>query len=146
MDRYPLGLQQYRAAKLRIYENAKTCVVNADDALTMPVRGADERCISFGVDVGDYHLNRQQGETWLRVKGEKVLNVKEMPLTGQHNYSNALAALALADAAGLPRASSLKALTTFTVWRTVSSWCWITTAYAGLTTRRRPTSAAPRRR
>lgn len=23
MDRYPLGLQQYRAAKLRIYENAK---------------------------------------------------------------------------------------------------------------------------
>ncbi len=146
MDRYPLGLQQYRAAKLRIYENAKTCVVNADDALTMPVRGADERCISFGVDVGDYHLNRQQGETWLRVKGEKVLNVKEMPLTGQHNYSNALAALALADAAGLPRASSLKALTTLPVWRTVSSWCWITTAYAGLTTRRRPTSAAPRRR
>ncbi|HDG1693976.1 UDP-N-acetylmuramoyl-L-alanine--D-glutamate ligase [Kluyvera ascorbata] len=114
MDRYPLGLQQYRAAKLRIYENAKVCVVNADDALTMPVRGADERCVSFGVDVGDYHLNRQQGETWLRVKGEKVLNVKEMPLTGQHNYSNALAALALADAVGLPRATSLKALTTFT--------------------------------
>ncbi|HAI04375.1 MAG TPA: UDP-N-acetylmuramoyl-L-alanine--D-glutamate ligase, partial [Pantoea sp.] len=41
MDRYPLGMQQYRAAKLRIYENAKVCVVNADDALTMPVRGAD---------------------------------------------------------------------------------------------------------
>ncbi|WP_279083369.1 UDP-N-acetylmuramoyl-L-alanine--D-glutamate ligase [Kluyvera ascorbata] len=114
MDRYPLGLQQYRAAKLRIYENAKVCVVNADNGLTMPVRGADERCVSFGVDVGDYHLNRQQGETWLRVKGEKVLNVKEMPLTGQHNYSNALAALALADAVGLPRATSLKALTTFT--------------------------------
>lgn len=114
MDRYPLGLQQYRAAKLRIYENARACIVNADDALTMPVRGADERCISFGVDVGDYHLNRQQGKTWLRVKGEKVLNVKEMKISGQHNYSNALAALALADAAGLPRASSLKALTTFT--------------------------------
>lgn len=114
MDRYPLGLQQYRAAKLKVYENAKVCVVNADDGLTMPVRGADERCVSFGVDVGDYHLNRQQGETWLRVKGEKVLNVKEMPLTGQHNYSNALAALALADAVGLPRATSLKALTTFT--------------------------------
>lgn len=114
MDRYPLGLQQYRAAKLRIYENAQACIVNADDALTMPVRGADERCISFGVDVGDYHLNRQQGETWLRVKGEKVLNVKEMKISGQHNYSNALAALALADAAGLPRASSLQALTTFT--------------------------------
>ncbi|MFH8133379.1 UDP-N-acetylmuramoyl-L-alanine--D-glutamate ligase [Pantoea osteomyelitidis] len=114
MDRYPLGMQQYRAAKLRIYENADVCVVNADDGMTMPVRGADARCVSFGVDVGDYHLNQQQGSTWLRVKGEKVLNTDEMKLVGQHNYTNALAALALADAAGVPRASSLKALTTFT--------------------------------
>ncbi len=113
MDRYPLGMQQYRAAKLRVYENARVCVVNADDALTMPVRGVDDRCISFGVNVGDYHLNSQQGSTWLRVKGEKVLDTREMKLTGQHNFTNALAALALADAVGLPRASSLKALTTF---------------------------------
>ncbi|MHA3548550.1 UDP-N-acetylmuramoyl-L-alanine--D-glutamate ligase [Yersinia enterocolitica] len=113
-DRYPFGLQQYRAAKLRVYENAKVCVVNADDALTMPVRGADNRCISFGVDVGDYHLNKQQGEIWLRVCGEKVLNTREMKLTGRHNYTNALAALALADAVGIPRSSSLKALTMFT--------------------------------
>ncbi|YCH31292.1 UDP-N-acetylmuramoyl-L-alanine--D-glutamate ligase [Erwinia sp. D4-22] len=113
MDRYPLGLQQYRAAKLRIYENAAVCVVNADDALTMPVRGADKRCVSFGIDVGDYHLNRQQGSIWLRVHGEKVLNTDEMTLVGLHNYTNALAALALADAVNIPRASSLKALTTF---------------------------------
>ncbi|MEX5412273.1 UDP-N-acetylmuramoyl-L-alanine--D-glutamate ligase [Atlantibacter hermannii] len=114
MDRYPFGLQQYRAAKLKIYENADVCVVNADDALTMPLRGADERCVSFGIDVGDYHLNHQQGDTWLRVKGEKILNAKEMKIVGRHNYTNALAALALADAVGLPRSSSLKALTTFT--------------------------------
>ncbi|MDR5016888.1 UDP-N-acetylmuramoyl-L-alanine--D-glutamate ligase [Yersinia rochesterensis] len=113
-DRYPFGLQQYRAAKLRVYENAKVCVVNADDALTMPVRGADSRCISFGGDVGDYHLNKQQGEIWLRVRGEKVLNTREMKLSGRHNYTNALAALALADAVGIPRSSSLTALTTFT--------------------------------
>ncbi|OFS12343.1 MULTISPECIES: UDP-N-acetylmuramoyl-L-alanine--D-glutamate ligase [Hafnia] len=114
MDRYPLGLQQYRAAKLRVYENAKVCVVNSDDALTMPIRGADARCVSFGADVGDYHLNRQQGEIWLRVRGEKILNTREMKITGKHNFTNALAALALADAVGIPRASSLKALTTFT--------------------------------
>lgn len=113
MDRYPLGMQQYRAAKLRVYENAKICIVNADDALTMPVRGADTRCVSFGVDFGDYHLNKQQGSIWLRVKGEKVLNTAEMKMVGQHNYTNALAALALADAVGLPRASSLAALTRF---------------------------------
>ncbi|MCL2894100.1 UDP-N-acetylmuramoyl-L-alanine--D-glutamate ligase [Brenneria tiliae] len=113
-NRYPFGLQQYRAAKLRIYENAGVCVVNADDALTMPIRGADERCVSFGVDVGDYHLNRQQGETWLRIKGERVLNTREIKLVGQHNYTNALASLALADAVGIPRSSALTALTAFT--------------------------------
>lgn len=113
-NRYPFGIQQYRAAKLRIYDHAQVCVVNADDALTMPVKGADARCISFGVDVGDYHLNTQQGETWLRVKGERVLNTKEISLVGQHNHTNALAALALADAVGIPRAPALTALTTFT--------------------------------
>ncbi|PLR24563.1 UDP-N-acetylmuramoyl-L-alanine--D-glutamate ligase [Pantoea endophytica] len=114
MDRYPLGMQQYRAAKLRVYENASICIVNADDGMTMPVRGVDQRCVSFGINLGDYHLNQQQGSTWLRVKGEKVLNTDEMTLVGQHNYTNALAALALADAVNIPRASSLKALTTFT--------------------------------
>ncbi|WP_405078503.1 UDP-N-acetylmuramoyl-L-alanine--D-glutamate ligase [Pectobacterium carotovorum] len=113
-NRYPFGLQQYRAAKLRIYEHADLCVVNADDALTMPIRGADARCRSFGVDVGDYHLNRQQGETWLRVDGERVLNTREIKLVGQHNYTNALAALALADAVKIPRSSALTALTSFT--------------------------------
>lgn len=114
MDRYPLGMQQYRAAKLRIYENARVCVVNADDGMTMPVRGVDARCVSFGINLGDYHLTQQQGSIWLRAQGERVLNTDEMTLVGQHNYTNALAALALADAVNIPRASSLKALTTFT--------------------------------
>ncbi|GKX50136.1 UDP-N-acetylmuramoyl-L-alanine--D-glutamate ligase [Budvicia aquatica] len=114
MDRYPQGMSQYRDAKLRIYHGAKVCLVNADDALTMPLQGADRRCISFGIDIGDYHLSHQQGETWLRVRGEKVLNTSEMKVVGQHNYLNGLAALALADAVEIPRASSLKALTEFT--------------------------------
>lgn len=124
MDRYPFGLQQYRMAKLRVYENAGVCVVNTDDTLTLPVRGTDARCISFGVDVGDYHLHCQQGETWLQVRGEKVLNTREMRLTGRHNYTNALAALALADAVNIPRASSLKALITFTGLPHRFQWVW----------------------
>ncbi|CAJ0991256.1 UDP-N-acetylmuramoyl-L-alanine--D-glutamate ligase [Pantoea sp. Nvir] len=113
MDRYPLGIQQYRAAKLRIYENAQVCVVNADDARTMPVQGMDTRCISFGIKCADYSLNSEQGTTCLYVNGEKVLNTKDMKLIGQHNYTNALAALALADAVALPRASSLAVLSNF---------------------------------
>lgn len=124
MDRYPFGLQQYRMAKWRVYENADVCVVNTDDALTLLASGTDASCVSFGVDVGDYHLNCQRGETWLRVRGEKVLNTREMKLTGRHNYTNALAALALADAVNIPRTSSLKALTTFTGLPHRFQWVW----------------------
>lgn len=113
MDRYPDGMAQYRAAKLRIYRQAQCCVINLDDPLTLPEDGADERCVSFGATMGDYHLTQQQGEDWLRVGNERVLSTRSMLLTGQHNALNALAALALADAVGIPRAASLKALTQF---------------------------------
>ncbi len=137
-DRYPLGLAQYREAKLRIYDNATTCVVNADDPLTLPSRGLpshdmpsltlsphglpsrsmpphsiDNRCISFGIDNGDYRLHKQADEVWLQARGEIILKTDMMKLTGQHNYSNALAALALADTLGIPRSCSVAVLKTY---------------------------------
>lgn len=113
VDRYPFGLQQYRIAKLRIYENASICIINADDTLTLPAYKGNEVRVSFGITMGDYYLTSQHGETWLRAHGEKVLNTRGMKLTGNHNYTNALASLALADAVNIPRASSMHALATF---------------------------------
>lgn len=111
MNRYPLGLEQYREAKLRIYDNAKTCVYNEDDVLTLPLAGKDNRCVSFGVGQGDYQLDNTN--RILKVKGEKVLSTAEMYLSGQHNYTNALAALALADAVGISRKAATEVLKTY---------------------------------
>lgn len=111
MNRYPLGLEQYREAKLRIYDNAKTCVYNEDDALTLPLLGKDNRCVSFGVGQGDYQLDNTN--RILKVKGEKVLSTAEMYLSGQHNYTNVLAALALADAVGISRKAATEVLKTY---------------------------------
>lgn len=111
MNRYPLGLEQYREAKLRIYDNAKTCVYNEDDVLTLPFAGKDNRCVSFGVGQGDYQLDNTN--RILKVKGEKVLSTAEMYLSGQHNYTNALAALALADAVGISRKAAIEVLKTY---------------------------------
>jgi len=136
-DRYPLGIEQYQTAKLRIYKNAQTCVVNADDTSTLP-NFSIPKCniapqviprqamsqqkknkkknscwINFGIDVGYYHLNKKQETLWLQAGKKKLLDTKSMKLNGYHNYTNALAALALADAAGIPRSCSLKALTTY---------------------------------
>lgn len=111
MNRYPLGLEQYREAKLRIYDNAKTCVYNEDDVLTLPLAGKDNRCVSFGVGQGDYQIDNTN--RILKVKGEKVLSMAEMYLSGQHNYTNALAALALTDAVGISRKAATEVLKTY---------------------------------
>ena len=108
MDRYPEGLQQYRKAKLKIYQNAQYCIVNAQDPLTLPIDSIENSPISFGIDQGDYALDSHNRT--LTVKHQQVLAVDEMRLTGQHNYANALAALALADAVNIPREASIDAL------------------------------------
>lgn len=111
MNRYPLGLEQYREAKLHIYQNAKNCIYNADDELTLPVTGKDARCISFGVGQGDYQLDNTTRV--LKINDEKILSTSEMYLSGQHNYTNALAALALADAVGISRDATIQVLKTY---------------------------------
>lgn len=113
MDRYPLGLAQYRAAKLRIYHNADCCIVNADDPQTFPHEDKSQRCISFGREAADYRLLMVEPSYWLSARGEKLFDTRDMRLVGQHNYINALAALALADAVGVPRSASIHALASF---------------------------------
>lgn len=114
MDRYPGGFGQYQAAKTQIYQHASVCVVNAQDAATwLPSGQSASRYLSFGIEKGDYHLLQQQQTSWLAVQQDALLDVRKMQLAGRHNYANALASLALADAVGIPRTASLQALETF---------------------------------
>jgi len=58
-------------------------------------------------------LRAQQGREWLCAGGQKLLAMDELRIVGHHNAANALAALALGDALGLPRAAMLDALREF---------------------------------
>ncbi|PAV10740.1 UDP-N-acetylmuramoyl-L-alanine--D-glutamate ligase [Arsenophonus sp. ENCA] len=111
MDRYPTGVEQYRAAKLRIYDGAKVCIINEQEPQTWPLLGRDARCISFGINSGDYQLNTRCQE--LQIKGQPIIDTAEIRLVGQHNYLNGAAALALADTVKIPRKASLTALTQY---------------------------------
>jgi UDP-N-acetylmuramoylalanine--D-glutamate ligase len=113
-DRYPQGITAYQQAKQRIYRNATTCIINSDDPLTQPLTLATgAHCRTFG-STGEYHLCCHQGEIWLALANEPLLPVQRLKLLGQHNHYNALAALALAEAVGIPRSAALQALQTFT--------------------------------
>jgi UDP-N-acetylmuramoylalanine--D-glutamate ligase len=126
MDRYA-SLADYASAKSRIFAHAATVVLNADDALVMSMRAAglqrNARVVTFSTRRdADYCLARRGGAVALCRHGTDVLDVSKMKITGMHNAANALAAMALADAAGLPLAASLAALTSFAGLAHRSQW------------------------
>ena len=55
----------------------------------------------------------RDGEPWLAHGDEALLPASAMQLAGLHNAANALAAMALVDSVGVPRAASLAALRAF---------------------------------
>lgn len=111
MDRYN-SYADYIAAKAVIYQHVETAVINTDDVL---VNAMDIQGHRVGFSIADNQEENYQlyGEQLL-VDGELQLNANELKVQGSHNIANALAALALADAAGISRSASLSALREFT--------------------------------
>ena len=116
MDRYS-GMQTYHLAKHRIFRGARQVVVNRDDALSRPLQADQLPCWSFGLSKPDFNgfgLIEEAGEKCLAFQFDALLPVRELKIRGAHNQSNALAALALGHAVGLPFAAMLEALKHFT--------------------------------
>jgi len=116
LDRYP-DVSAYAAAKARIFAGGGVQVLNRDDPATMTMRLAGRRVTTFGLDPApehdDFGLLKVFGERWLAMGATPLLPVREMRLAGLHNAANALAALALCRAIGLPLAPLLDALRRF---------------------------------
>jgi UDP-N-acetylmuramoylalanine--D-glutamate ligase len=70
----------------------------------------------------DFTLLRSGAGTLLARRGEGLLDAARMKITGLHNAANALAALALGDAVGLPMAAMLDALVSFPGLSHRSEW------------------------
>jgi len=116
LDRYP-DLAAYHSAKQRIFRGARHVVCNRDDPQTEPPDAIGAVRSSFGLDrpPGDgFGLVMDGGREWLAFGPTSLLPIDEVGLKGRHNIANALAALALGRAAGLPMTSMLAALRRFT--------------------------------
>lgn len=115
LDRYA-SLEAYAQAKGRIYARSKRCVVNAEDALAASLAGGRD-CAAFGVCAAlreqDYGLLVHEGAQWLARGAEPLIPAARLRIAGRHNLANALAALAMGEALGLPRAAMLQALEAF---------------------------------
>ena len=115
MDRYS-GMPAYHLAKHRIFRAARQVVVNRDDALSRPLIADQVPCWTFGLGKPDFRrfgLIEEDGEKYLGLAFDKLLNVRELKIRGAHNQSNALAALALGQALELPMPAMLAVLRRF---------------------------------
>lgn len=118
LDRYDT-LADYTAAKARIFYGSGALVVNADDERVMATAGlfaAGRKLISFSLGIPEtdhYGICVQQNKRWLCRGEQLLLGVDELKITGEHNLANALAALALGEAAGLALPAMLEALRDF---------------------------------
>ncbi len=115
MDRYD-SIMDYHRAKHRIFRGCRQVVVNRQDALTEPLVPPDVRRWSFGLDTPDlneFGLRDHDGATWLAFENQLLMPVADLRIRGNHNVANALAALALGHAIGLPLESMTRTLREF---------------------------------
>jgi UDP-N-acetylmuramoylalanine--D-glutamate ligase len=128
LDRYA-SVEAYARAKGRILAKAATVVLNADDPWVLAMRDKDyrsdaARTVTFSIqrDDADFSLLREGGRAFLACRGEKLLDIARMKISGLHNAANALASLALGEALGLTRPPMLQALQSFPGLSHRSSW------------------------
>jgi UDP-N-acetylmuramoylalanine--D-glutamate ligase len=122
MNRYA-SIEDYARAKSRIFAKAATMVLNADDPLVAAMR-REARVVTFSTrrsDV-DFSLLESGKSTMLARRGEPLLDTSRMKISGLHNAANALAALALGEAAGLELPAMLAALESFPGLKHRSAW------------------------
>ncbi|CDE74963.1 uDP-N-acetylmuramoylalanine--D-glutamate ligase [Sutterella sp. CAG:521] len=126
------GMNEYVAAKGKIFAHEKTArILNRDDTTVMNFAAHDRKVFTFGATEpqhpNEWGLVKEDGIVWLafneddsvQLTKRKVLEghvlQRLMPedalhIRGRHNSMNALAALALIYAAGLPISDALRAL------------------------------------
>jgi UDP-N-acetylmuramoylalanine--D-glutamate ligase len=115
LDRYE-GIDDYAAAKARIFCGNGVQVLNRQDERVATMAQGGRRIVSFGVDqpaAGNFGLVRTESGQCLAQGTTPLLPLSLLPLSGLHNAANALAALALCEAVGLPRLPMLAALCGF---------------------------------
>lgn len=115
MDRYT-DVNAYAMSKQAIYENAAHAVINRDDAFVRKMLNHYNNAVGFTLSqpsAGDFGLCEKDGEQYLCAGNDLLLKTAELKIRGQHNYANALAALALGSSINLPMQAMLDALKQF---------------------------------
>jgi UDP-N-acetylmuramoylalanine--D-glutamate ligase len=116
LDRYA-DLDEYGAAKARVFQGEGVQVLNRDDPRSAALALPGRHRISFGLDAPpgphDFGVLTRDGRKWLAQGENLLIEAEALPIHGWHNAANALAAASLASAVGADRESIAEGLRTF---------------------------------
>lgn len=116
LDRHG-DIDHYAAIKSRIYRGNGVMVINTEDPVVSAMAETDRHVVRFGLlppeANEDFGLVEREDGSWLAHGETLLMAATEMRMPGRHNVANALAALALGEACGMPVAAMLKALREF---------------------------------
>jgi UDP-N-acetylmuramoylalanine--D-glutamate ligase len=116
MDRYD-DVEAYAAVKRRIFQGDGVMVLNADDPRVMAMAEPGREVVRFGLGEPhreqDYGVLLHEAEPWLARGEVPLLPASVLRIDGRHNIANVLAALALAEAAGVEPARAAEAAKAF---------------------------------
>jgi UDP-N-acetylmuramoylalanine--D-glutamate ligase len=115
LDRYN-SMQEYSAAKQRIFNGCRQVLINSDDSNSAPENTLDVPCWYYGLSAPSHNsagLVSYKGEPWMFVADQAVMPVRDIRLVGRHNLSNAMAAFMLGRAVGLPEEAMVATLREF---------------------------------
>ncbi len=124
LDRYA-SIAEYAEAKSRIFSRCDTAIINLDDPLVIEMPRPGQRTLSFSLRAAigaDYAVASHGSEWFLTQRGQPLMSLSEMKIKGLHNAANALAALALGEALGLPVEVMLAELRSFSGLPHRSQW------------------------
>jgi UDP-N-acetylmuramoylalanine--D-glutamate ligase len=111
LDRYA-GLDEYAAAKARIFLGAGMQVLNRDDPRSLAMAAPGARSVTFGLDAPPSAQDFGVVNGLLRRGPQPLVAASELKIHGAHNVLNALAACALANTA-VPLDAMAQGLRTF---------------------------------
>jgi UDP-N-acetylmuramoylalanine--D-glutamate ligase len=112
MDRYD-SIEEYAKAKYRIFNHAKKCILNRDDAYLKSKIKNDS--ITFGTDLDEKNYSiKKNGEQYFIAKGNvEIVSLDHIKLKGSHNIQNVMAALALCEPFNISASVIAKVLSEF---------------------------------
>ncbi len=112
MDRYD-SMDDYAAAKARIFRHASKRVVNRDDPRSLAMGDAGAFSFGLGEPSNDAQWGLDASSTRIRRGESAVIALEEMAMKGLHNAANAMAAHALLSAIDAPAAPLAQAMRDF---------------------------------